>query len=153
MNDVIVMTGNLVVKTFAGNQTGCIHSCWSKEGMQGTIKNIQIKCALHTHTHTPPNGVSQLDKHPVWRPPSATGETVTTEQTHLDSLWQIKHGSDSPANTLTHFSLVRVKLCPIATRLFWLMPTQSVSCVTAWMRSDWLPHSCRCNEPSTATHD
>lgn len=52
--------------------------------------------STHTRTCATSNAVSQLDKHPVCRPPSAIGETVTTEQTIL---WQSKWSRSSPANS------------------------------------------------------
>lgn len=70
-------------------------------------RNQSIPIFLHKHTHATSDTASQLDKHPVWRPPSAIGETVTTEQTILR---QSKRSRSSPANRQTRLSLERVKL-------------------------------------------
>lgn len=61
---------------------------------------------IHTHAYATSHMVSQLDKHPVWRPPSAIGETVTTEQTILR---QSKRIGSPLANRQTGLSLEPVK--------------------------------------------
>lgn len=91
----------------------------------------------HTHVHVTSNMVSQLDKHPVWRLPSAIGEPVTTEQTILR---QSKRSRSSPANMQTRLSLERVKArlqrAQASLSGVFKMPTHSASAAPAWMMAD-----------------
>lgn len=106
--EIIVMHVNLATKTLVGTETECVTLVLIKrrkvvEQLNVINQNKTHSAFVFPNTRISPDGVSQLGKHPVWGPPSAAGETVTTKQTHLEPLRQIKHSKSFPSNKQTRF--------------------------------------------------